>query len=183
VVVGVFARLLYDIQFWMDPVARTPITLICDEAHLYLPLKEGADSVQARSLDAFESIAKEGRKYGVSIVVVSQRPHDVSRTILSQCNNFLVLRLTTDQDQNVVRRLMPDSMAGLTDVLPLMDVGEGLLLGDAVLLPARIKLDSPKIKPDSATRDFWSEWGMRGPTEKAIRNAVETLRRQTRAVE
>ncbi|WP_434043052.1 MULTISPECIES: ATP-binding protein [Sorangium] len=180
VVVGVFARLLYDVQFWMDARSRTPVTLVCDEAHLYLPVREGADSVQAQALEAFESIAKEGRKYGISLLVVSQRPHDVSRTILSQCNNFLVLRLTNDQDQNVVRRLMPDSMVGLTDILPLLDVGEALLLGDAVLLPTRIKLDTPELRPDSATRNFWSDWGTRAPDVDAISNAVESLRRQTR---
>ncbi len=180
VVAGVLARLLYDVQFWMDPKSRTPVTLVCDEAHLYLPVREAADNAERKALDAFEAIAKEGRKYGVSLLIVSQRPHDVSRTILSQCNNFMVLRLTNDQDQNVVRRLMPDSMAGLTEVLPLMDVGEALLLGDAVLLPTRVRLDPPKTKPNSATRSFWSEWATREPDGNALAAAVETLRRQTR---
>jgi hypothetical protein len=107
-------------------------------------------------------------------------PFVVSRTILSQCNNFLVLRLTNDQDQNVVRRLMPDSMAGLTEILPLLDIGEALLLGDAVLLPTRIKLDRPKIEPNSATLDFWSEWGANSSDEAALKMAVEAMRRQTR---
>ena len=182
VVVGVFARLISDVQFWLLPEKRTPITIVCDEAHLYLPVREDSDATEKRALDAFERIAKEGRKYGVSLLVVSQRPSDVSRTVLSQCNNFLVLRLTNDQDQNVVRRLMPDSMAGLTDVLPLLDIGEALLLGDAVLLPTRIKLDLPKIKPASATRDFWTEWNQLAPDSNAIGDAVETLRRQTRPV-
>lgn len=180
VVVGVLARLLYDVQFWMDPRARTPVTLVCDEAHLYLPVREMAETAERKALDAFEAVAKEGRKYGVSLLVVSQRPHDVSRTILSQCNNFMVLRLTNDQDQNVVRRLMPDSMAGLTEVLPLMDVGEALLLGDAVLLPTRVRLDAPRTKPNSGTRSFWSEWATRSPDVDALTAAVETLRRQTR---
>lgn len=116
----------------------------------------------------------------MSLLVVSQRPSDVSRTILSQCNNFLVLRLTNDQDQNVVRRLMPDSLAGVLEGLPLMDTGEALLLGDAILLPARIKLKLPKIAPLSATRDFWREWGEREPSADAVKAAVETLRRQSR---
>jgi hypothetical protein len=180
VVVGVLARLLYDVQFWMDPRSRTPVTLVCDEAHLYLPVREMAETAERKALDAFEAIAKEGRKYGMSLLIVSQRPHDVSRTILSQCNNFMVLRLTNDQDQNVVRRLMPDSMAGLTEVLPLMDVGEALLLGDAVLLPTRVRLDPPQTKPNSATRSFWSEWATRAPDGNALATAVETLRRQTR---
>jgi hypothetical protein len=181
VVTGVFARLLYDVQFWMDPAKRTPFVFVCDEAHLYLPVKNDADAVERQALFSFERIAKEGRKYGVSLLVVSQRPSDVSRTILSQCNTFLVLRLTNDEDQNVVRRLMPDSLAGVLEGLPLLDTGEALLLGDAILLPARIKLNMPRIEPLSATRDFWREWGEKAPDPSAVVSAVETLRRQSRS--
>ena len=181
VVTGVFARLLYDVQFWMEGSKRTPFVFVCDEAHLYLPVKDDADAVERQALYTFERIAKEGRKYGVSLLVVSQRPSDVSRTILSQCNNFLVLRLTNDQDQNVVRRLMPDSLGGDLDWLPLLDTAEAVLLGDAILLPARIKLKRPIITPLSATRDFWKEWGEKEPDLSAIQAAVETLRRQSRA--
>lgn len=180
VVTGTFARLLYDVQFWQRPEKRTPFSLICDEAHLYLPVRDDADAVAKQALATFERIAKEGRKYGVSLVVVSQRPSDVSRTILSQCNNFLVLRLTNDADQATVRRLMPESMAGLTEMLPLLDTGEGLMLGDSMLLPTRVKLDMPKIHPESGTRDFWKEWGASSPDTAAIAEAVETLRSQTR---
>ena len=181
VVTSVLARLLYDVQFWMQPERRTPFVFVCDEAHLYLPVREDAGAVEKQALYSFERIAKEGRKYGVSLLVVSQRPSDVSRTILSQCNNFLVLRLTNDQDQNVVRRLMPDSLVGVLDCLPLLDIGEALLLGDAILLPARIKLKFPTIEPLSQTRNFWQEWGEIAPDSKAIAVAVETLRRQSRA--
>lgn len=181
VVTGTLARLLYDVQFWTRTEDRTPVTLLCDEAHLYLPVRDDADAVQRQALGAFERIAKEGRKYGFSLLVVSQRPSDVSRTILSQCNNFLALRLTNDTDQAVIKRLMPDSLAGLTAELPLLDTGEALLLGDAVLLPTRIKLDAPKLPPDSATRDFWREWGDRGPDPAALAQAVRCLRSQTRA--
>lgn len=180
VVTGTLARLLYDIQFWMEPTKRTPITLLCDEAHLYLPVRDDADAVQRQALGAFERIAKEGRKYGFSLLVVSQRPSDVSKTILSQCNNFLSLRLTNDTDQAVIKRLMPDSLAGLTSILPLLDTGEALMLGDAVLLPSRIRLDKPVITPDSATRDFWKEWGRQESDIAAINLAVEALRSQTR---
>jgi hypothetical protein len=180
VVAGTLARLLYDVQFWMSPDKRTPVTLLCDEAHLYLPIRDDADAVQRQALGAFERIAKEGRKYGFSLLVVSQRPSDVSKTILSQCNNFLALRLTNESDQSVIKRLMPDSLAGLTSILPLLDTGEALMLGDAVLLPSRIKLDKPTITPDSATRDFWKDWGLQAPDVEAIRSAVECLRSQTR---
>lgn len=181
VVTGTLARLLYDVQFWMNGRTRTPVTLLCDEAHLYLPVRDDADAVQRQALGSFERIAKEGRKYGFSLLVVSQRPSDVSRTILSQCNNFLALRLTNETDQGVIKRLMPDSLAGLTSILPLLDTGEALLLGDAVLLPTRIKLDMPKVAPDSATRDFWKEWGSAKPDNATIAAAIECLRGQSRS--
>ena len=180
VVVSVFARLIYNIQFWMAEDQRSPLTFVCDEAHLYLPAAPDVGVVELRAVEAFERIAKEGRKYGVSLLVVSQRPSDVSRTILSQCNNFLALRLTNDQDQAVVRRLMPDSMSGLTEILPLLDTGEALILGDSVLLPTRLKLSTPTIQPASATRNFWSDWAGLEPKLDTIVKAVESLRKQTR---
>lgn len=180
VVVAVLARILYEIHFWTEPTARTPVTLVCDEAHLYLP-NQVSDPAEQRALEAFERIAKEGRKYGISLFVVSQRPSDLSRTVLSQCNNFMVLRLTNDQDQAVIRRLMPDNLASLTGALPLLDVGEGLLIGDAMVLPTRIKLDQPKVKPRSATLNFWSEWNTRAVNASDLTAAVESMRRQSRA--
>lgn len=180
IVAGTLARFLYDTQFWMAPTSRSPFTILCDEAHLYLPTRQDADAAERQALAAFERIAKEGRKYGVSIVVVSQRPSDISRTILSQCNNFIALRLTNDTDQGVIRRLVPDQMSELTDVLPLLDVGEALILGDAVLLPTRIRLDRPKIEPESATRDFWREWAQIEPEQSSIDRAIQSLRGQTR---
>lgn len=182
-VVSVFARVLYDVQFWMQATSRTPVCLVCDEAHLYLPVRTDADAAAKRALDTFERIAKEGRKYGFALLVVSQRPSDVSKTILSQCNNFIALRLTNEQDQSAVKSVMPDSMAGIADILPLLDIGEAIVLGDSVLLPSRIKLDKPKAKPLSLTKNFWREWSERSSDEPAIRAAVENLRRQTRSFE
>jgi len=179
IVVGVLARVLYEVQFWTPADNRTPITFVCDEAHLYLPASDRSVS-ELRALDTFERIAKEGRKYGVSLLIVSQRPSDVSRTVLSQCNNFIVLRLTNDQDQRVIQQLMPDSMAGLTAALPLLDVGEALVLGDAMILPTRIKLDQPRVKPASATMNFWSVWNVAQADPNVIRGAVEAMRRQSR---
>lgn len=180
VVTGVFARLIYDIQFWMVPENRRAISIFCDEAHLYLPTRDDADSVSRQALWNFERIAKEGRKYGVGLVVISQRPSDVSKTILSQCNNFISLRLTNDADQATIKRLVPDNLTQLIDALPLLDVGEALVLGDAMLLPTRIRLDKPNIEPASATRDFWQEWNSDSPSEEIIKCAVEALRAQTR---
>lgn len=183
VVTGTLARLLYNIQFWMDPTKRTPFTLICDEAHLYLPIKDEADAVQKQALYNFERIAKEGRKYGVSILAVSQRPADVSKTILSQCNNFVVLRLTNEKDKGVIRNLLPDSLKSTIEFLPLLDVGEALVVGDAILLPSKILLDKPsdEHQPISATKDFWDAWDSKIPDNDAVTKAVEALRSQSRA--
>lgn len=182
-VVSVFARVLYDIQFWMRSESRTPVCMVCDEAHLYLPVRSDADATSKRALDTFERIAKEGRKYGFALLVVSQRPSDVSKTILSQCNNFIALRLTNEQDQSAVKSVMPDSMAGIADVLPLLDIGEAIVLGDSILLPSRIKLDKPRAAPLSLTKNFWREWAEKSSDANAIRAAVENLRRQSKGAE
>ena len=147
VIVGLVARILYQVQFWTDRQRRKPIALVCDEAHMYLPKKDGKNPVEQRAVENFEKIAKEGRKYGVALLIVSQRPSDVSSTILSQCNNIVSLRLTNGDDQATVKRLMPESLESLMDTLPILDIGEALVVGDAVLLPSRIRIHPPAEKP------------------------------------
>lgn len=180
IIVGLVARLIYQVQFWTDHDKRRPLAFVCDEAHLYLPTKEGLNPVERRAIEAFEKIAKEGRKYGVALLVVSQRPADVSATILSQCNNVIALRLTNAADQATVRKLMPESLESLLEVLPIMDVGEALVVGDAVLLPSRIKIHPPKEKPLSATIDFWTKWQEQASATD-YEKAVENMRRQSRS--
>jgi len=180
VIVGLVARIIYQVQFWTDRVKRRPMDLVCDEAHLYLPKKDGKNPVEQRAIENFEKIAKEGRKYGVALLVVSQRPSDVSPTILSQCNNVIALRLTNGDDQTTVKRLMPESLEGLMDTLPILDIGEALVVGDAVLLPSRIRIHPPNEKPLSATIDFWNEWS-KTPESPDFVKAVENMRRQNRA--
>lgn len=187
VVVGLVARIVYQIQFWSSPGAdgdaRHPIVLVCDEAHLYLPSSAASTGpLEKRALENFERIAKEGRKYGVGLMVVSQRPSDVSTTILSQCSNIISLRLANKTDQAVVKQLLPESLEGLMEVLPTLDVGEAVVVGDATLLPTRIKMSKPKHEPRSATIPFWTRWA----TPKAqvdLVAAVENMRRQSRAQE
>lgn len=178
VIIGLVARIIYQIQFWTAPENRRPIAFVCDEAHLYLPRKEG-NPVERRAVEAFEKIAKEGRKYGVALMIVSQRPSDVSATILSQCNNVISLRLTNSDDQATVRKLLPESLESLLEALPIMDVGEAMVVGDSVLLPSRIKIDPPTQEPLSATIDFWSRW-QENVTNADFSIAVENMRRQKR---
>ncbi len=180
VIVGLVARIIYQVQFWTDRKKRKPIALVCDEAHMYLPNKDGKSPVEQRAVENFEKIAKEGRKYGVALMVVSQRPADVSPTILSQCNNIISLRLTNGNDQVTVKRLMPESLEGLMDTLPILDIGEALVVGDAVLLPSRIRFHPPTEKPQSATIDFWDEWSKEADTPDFVK-AVENMRRQNRS--
>ena len=179
VIVGLVARIIYQVQFWTDHDKRRPLAFICDEAHLYLPKKDGKNPVELRAIESFEKIAKEGRKYGVALVIISQRPSDVSGTILSQCNNVIALRLTNGNDRNTVSKLMPESLESLLEVLPIMDIGEALVVGDAVLLPSRIKINEPNEKPLSATIDFWSEW-MKEIEKPDFDKAVENMRKQKR---
>ncbi len=178
VIIGLVARIIYQVQFWTNPEGRRPVAFVCDEAHLYLPRKEG-NPVERRAVEAFEKIAKEGRKYGVALTIVSQRPSDVSATILSQCNNIISLRLTNADDQATVRKLLPESLESLLEALPIMDVGEAMVVGDSVLLPSRIKIDPPTEKPLSATIDFWSRW-QEDVTNADFALAVENMRRQNR---
>lgn len=134
-------------------------------------------ALEEKGLQSFERIAKEGRKYGVSLVVISQRPSDVNKTILSQCGNFIAMRLTNPDDQNVIKRFFPDNLGDFSELLPILDVGESLIVGDASLLPSRVIIDKPSIPPSSATVDFWNEWD-KEKTEKGIEEAVESLRKQ-----
>lgn len=175
-ITGLIGRLTFSIQQWMEDEKRHPIALFCDEAHLYIPanLKGG---MEEKGLQSFERIAKEGRKYGISLVVISQRPSDVNKTILSQCGNFIAMRLTNPDDQNVIKRLFPDNLGDFSELLPILDIGESLIVGDASLLPSRVKIGKPKIQPSSATINFWDEWN-KEKTEKGIEQAVEALRKQ-----
>lgn len=181
IIIGLVARILYNIQFWTEKSERHPLALVCDEAHLYLPKKGENNPNEKRALENFEKIAKEGRKYGVSLLVVSQRPSDVSETILSQCNNIMSLRLSNKQDQSAVKSFMSDNLTVFADILPTLDVGETIVLGDAVLLPSRIMLDMPKEenRPLSSTIDFWTEWNEKDK-KTDYNKAVENYRKQSR---
>ena len=176
--VSLLARLVSNITQWTPIEKRHPVALFCDEAHLYIPERAGRDGVDDISVGIFERIAKEGRKYGVGLVVISQRPSEVNRTVLSQCNNVIAMRLTNGDDQNVIRQLLPDSLGGFGDLLPVLDVGEALVVGDASLLPTRVRVGEPKYKPNSATIDFWDRWAGEVP-DSDIAGAVFSWRRQS----
>lgn len=175
-IIGLVARIVFSVQQWTEKKQRHPVALLCDEAHLYIPERHETGVLEA-GLRSFERIAKEGRKYGVGLTVISQRPAEVNRTVLSQCNNFVAMRLTNAEDQAVIRRLLPDTLGGFTDLLPILDIGEALVVGDAAMLPSRIRIDEPNNRPSSATVAFWDRWAAE-TVENGIPAAVEALRKQ-----
>ncbi|MEI7825884.1 MAG: ATP-binding protein [Chlorobiaceae bacterium] len=176
-IISLVAKLIFSVQQWTPIENRHPIALFCDEAHLYIPERQSSSGGEAFAVETFERIAKEGRKYGVGLVVISQRPSEVNRTVLSQCNNLVAMRLTNGDDQNVVRRLLPDSLGGFSDLLPILDTGEALVVGDASLLPTRVRIQQPENKPNSGTVPFWDKWGEDKNVAK-LSDAVASWRKQ-----
>lgn len=177
-IVSLIARVIFFVQQWVDKDKIAPIALFCDEAHLYIP-ESATQGTEKTSLQSFERIAKEGRKYGLSLIVITQRPSEVDRTVLSQSSNFIAMKLTNAEDQNVIKRLLPDSMGNFAELLPVLDVGEALVVGDASLLPSRINVSEPAQCPNSNTVKFWDEWS-KNHTEDVVSIAVEALRKQSK---
>ena len=149
-------RLAFEFNYWNPRYREFPILLICEEAHAYIP--RAAESQFAGSRKSMERIAKEGRKYGVGLSVVSQRPHEVSETVLAQCGTFICLRITNPDDQAYVGRLVPESEGDLVSMLAGLGRGEALILGEAVPLPTRVQFDKPSPAPNSDDVDFYAKW-------------------------
>ncbi len=126
-----------------------------------------------------ERIAKEGRKYGVGLAVVSQRPHEVSETVLAQCGTFICLRITSPTDQAYFRSLVPESEGDLVSVLAGLGRGEALVLGEAVPLPTRLQFYKPNPSPNSDDVDFYAQW-IDGPTDLDVDAIVKRWRSQER---
>ena len=177
-IVSLIARVIFSVQQWIDKTELNPIAIFCDEAHLYIPAN-AQQGIEISSLQSFERIAKEGRKYGVGLVVISQRPSEVNRTVLSQSSNYIAMRLTNADDQNVIKKLLPDSIGNFADLLPILDIGEAIVVGDACLLPSRIIIDKPAKVPNSATIKFWTEW-CKDTVPDNIDSAVGSLRKQSK---
>ena len=173
VVVSVVSRVVYEFNFWNPDRREFPILMVFEEAHNYIPNRPEAKYSAARS--AVERLAKEGRKYGIGIIVVSQRPKELSETVISQCNTFIAMRLTNPEDQNYVRRLVPDSLAGLMNMLPSLRTGEALIVGDSVVMPTRVLIDFPKPEPKSADVKFAKHWA-KGIEDMGVDRVVKRWR-------
>ncbi len=175
-VISLIQRCLFDFAYWHRRLKgeRYPIAVFADEAHIYL--SDDDPSCEAARKSA-ERIAKEGRKYGISLTVISQRPRELSSTILSQCGTFLCLRISNPDDQAYVRNLLPDSVRGITSMFSTLRRGEAILLGDSVMMPTRIRITRPDPQPQSDDASFASAWATE-PAELDVDGVLAAWRAQ-----
>ncbi|WP_287873372.1 ATP-binding protein [Aeromonas sp.] len=174
------ARIVFQLKVWQTEAERqnSPVLLVCEEAHRYVPNRGEAQYEAAQS--AIRRIAKEGRKYGVGLLLVSQRPSEVEATVLSQCNSWIVLRITNDADREHVRSVLPDSMSGLTKMLSGLRRQEAIFVGQAATLPTRVMIRSLSAEqlPRSNDIDFDKGWQKQAMTLEQIDSVVTKWRYQ-----
>ncbi len=168
-------RLIFEFNYWNPNRSQFPILLVCEEAHTYIPREEKTAFAGTRK--SIERIAKEGRKYGLSLAVISQRPHELSETVLAQCANFLCFRITNPDDQAYVRSLVPDGESNLIDTLSALGRGEVMALGEAVPIPLRFQMDAPNPKPNSSNSDLYTSWKS-APKDIDVESIAENWRNQ-----
>lgn len=175
---GAIARVLFEYKLHQTRVERErdPVLFVCEEAHRYVPDRGEAQYAVAQA--AIRRIAREGRKYGLGLMLVSQRPADVEGTVISQCNSWIVLRLSNSNDHDHVARFLPDSLAGMTRVLSSLPRQEALFVGEAAAIPARIRLKtlSEAQLPNSRDISFAKGWSEEPPTHAEIVAVVDRMR-------
>ena len=176
------ARTLFSLKVWQTVAERevSPVVLVCEEAHRYVPNSGEAQYGAAQS--AIRRIAKEGRKYGIGLFLVSQRPSEVESTVLSQCNSWIVLRITNEADREHVRGVLPDSMAGLTKMLSGLRRQEAIFVGQAAMLPSRIMIRdlADDQLPKSNDIDFDKGWQSDAMSEDQLKAVANRWRYQRR---
>ena len=148
--------------------------IVLEEAHLFLP--DGADTPAHRIIS---KIAKEGRKYGVGLSIITQRPTEIDSTVLSQCGTMIALRMTNSADRSKVESAMPDDLGALSGMLPSLRTGEGLVIGEAMPIPSRIQFFRAANKPQGNDPDVSQAWQQEKPDEKFYKDALENWRRQS----
>lgn len=179
VVVSVLCRMAFDFALWSD--RAVPIMVVCEEAHRYAPQDDHLGFEPTKK--ALARIAKEGRKYGVSLCMVSQRPSELAIGILSQCNTIFALRMSNQKDQDFVRGAMSESAIGLLDFLPSLRNAEAIGVGEGVSVPVRICFDPLKEgqRPRSGTAPFSTAWQTDNDDSSFLDDVVDRWRRQRRA--
>lgn len=156
-IIGAIAKLVFDIQRTTGPDFK-PITLVCDEAHVYIPNNFQLSASERRMVEVFEDIAKEGRKFGITLFVASQRPSELNKTIMAQCANFIVGKLNNENDKAMIKGMLPDGNESVIDSTTMFSPGDVLVVGDAAPIPLKIHVDLAKERPQSRTIDFWDVW-------------------------
>jgi len=182
VVVSVLCRMVFDFAVWSPRPVKVPILLVCEEAHRYAPRSDAAAFQPTKQ--ALARIAKEGRKYGVSLGLISQRPSELAETILSQCNTLIALRMSNEQDQHFVQRALPDAVKSLIDTLPTLRAQEALIVGEGTVVPVRVRFsDLPEDRrPHSADVPFASLWSADTADDAYVTDIVRRWRQQERPV-
>jgi hypothetical protein len=177
VVVSVLARMVFDYAIWSRTEAQKPLLLVCEEAHRYVPKDEHQESGQAvRKI--LERIAKEGRKYGVSLGLITQRPSDLAEGVLSQCGTIVSMRLNNDRDQACVRAAMPEGARGFLDAIPALRNRECIVCGEGVAIPIRVRFDDlePEKRPASSDPSFARLWRETGDESGIISRTIKRWR-------
>jgi DNA helicase HerA-like ATPase len=157
-IIGVITRIIFDIQRMQDINNIHPVTIVCDEAHVYIPNNFQLSASQRRMVEIFEDIAKEGRKFGITLLPATQRPSELNKTIVAQCSNFIVSKLNNENDKSMIKGMLPDGDDKIIDSVTMFNPGEVLIIGDAVQIPLKIKVELANERPLSRTIDFWNLW-------------------------
>ncbi len=182
IVVGVVTRILFEGMFWGRDIPgigrQRPLLIIYEEAHAYLPRGGSTQFVAGYAGSSVRRIFKEGRKYGIGAIVVSQRPSELDETILSQCGTFFALRLSNSDDQGRIRSTVPDALVGLIDLLPALRTGEALVLGEAVQIPSRIRFPLVEPRPTSDDPEVVKRWKDKRITRPPYAKAITSWRCQ-----
>ncbi len=176
VVVSVLARMVFDYAIWSRTEAQRPLLLVCEEAHRYVPKDESSGGQAVRKI--LERIAKEGRKYGVSLGLITQRPSDLAEGVLSQCGTILSMRLNNDRDQACVRAAMPEGARGFLDAIPALRNRECIVCGEGVAIPIRVRFDDlePEKRPASSDPSFARLWRETGDEAGIIQRTIKRWR-------
>jgi hypothetical protein len=180
VVVAVLSRLVFDYAIWSRNELQRPVLLICEEAHRYVPSDKTSSGQAVRKI--LERIAKEGRKYGVSLGLITQRPSDLAEGVLSQCGTIICMRLNNDRDQAFVKSAMPEGARGFLDVIPALRNRECIVCGEGVSIPIRVSFDDLERDrcPASSDPSFSDLWKQSGDEEAMVTRVVKRWRAQGR---
>jgi len=181
--VGLITRIIFDSMYWgrSEPYTgkNRPLLMVFEEAHSYLPKGESSANVYGYARKAVEKIFKEGRKFGVGAMVVTQRPSEISETILAQVGTFIALRLTNSSDKNTVQSASPNNMTSLIDLLQSLRIGEAIVVGESIVIPSRVRIELVEPRPSSTDPKLVEQWEKEfKPDENNYKKVVTALREQ-----